>query len=146
MHQASGNGSNPPVLPKKDPISLPMTPLQRLLQDAGPLRNDGSDKFFGMENVRLPSLPPAERKEGANGSQAQYGNTWSVFLASARCLLRLMIMVVVTAIRYSSAFTTPCPFENPSSTILDAHPPKPLQTLSRPTYDTPTLLSPLKRS
>ncbi|KAG5304593.1 ubiquitin C-terminal hydrolase [Histoplasma capsulatum G186AR] len=41
---------------KKYVLPAPMTPLEKMLQDAGPLRNDGSDKFFGMEN-------------------AQYGNT-----------------------------------------------------------------------
>ena len=37
---------------KKDP-PLQLTPLERLLVDAGPIREDGSDKFFGMENVRI---------------------------------------------------------------------------------------------
>jgi ubiquitin carboxyl-terminal hydrolase 9/13 len=32
-----------------------MTPLEKMLLDSGPVRGDGSDKFFGMEN---------------------YGNTW----------------------------------------------------------------------
>lgn len=27
-----------------------MTPLEKKLQDMGPIREDGSDKFFGMEN------------------------------------------------------------------------------------------------
>ncbi|EDN10251.1 hypothetical protein HCAG_06054 [Histoplasma mississippiense (nom. inval.)] len=35
---------------KKYVLPAPMTPLEKMLQDAGPLRNDGSDKFFGMEN------------------------------------------------------------------------------------------------
>lgn len=30
-----------------------MTPLQKLLLDPPPLKPDGSDKFFGMENVSL---------------------------------------------------------------------------------------------
>ncbi|KAI9784143.1 MAG: hypothetical protein M1839_002647 [Geoglossum umbratile] len=34
---------------KKDPL-LQQTPLEKLLIDAGPIRDDGSDKFFGMEN------------------------------------------------------------------------------------------------
>ncbi|KAH8697770.1 hypothetical protein BGW36DRAFT_379413 [Talaromyces proteolyticus] len=41
------SGLNPP---KKDPHALPMTPLEKMLLDSGPVRNDGSDKFFGMEN------------------------------------------------------------------------------------------------
>ncbi|EED24538.1 ubiquitin C-terminal hydrolase CreB [Talaromyces stipitatus ATCC 10500] len=36
--------------PKKDNHVLPITPLEKMLQDSGPVRADGSDKFFGMEN------------------------------------------------------------------------------------------------
>lgn len=37
--------------PKKDNHHvLPITPLEKMLQDSGPTRTDGSDKFFGMEN------------------------------------------------------------------------------------------------
>lgn len=35
---------------KKDANAPERTPLEKLLQDAGPLRADGSDKFFGFEN------------------------------------------------------------------------------------------------
>ncbi|KAL8721561.1 MAG: hypothetical protein Q9225_001769 [Loekoesia sp. 1 TL-2023] len=35
---------------KRDPNATPLTPLEKHLLDAGPVRNDGSDKFFGMEN------------------------------------------------------------------------------------------------
>ncbi|KAF1810541.1 cysteine proteinase [Eremomyces bilateralis CBS 781.70] len=35
---------------KKDLNVPPPTPLEKLLVDAGPLRTDGSDKFFGFEN------------------------------------------------------------------------------------------------
>jgi hypothetical protein len=38
-------------VPKKDPHAPQMTPLEKMLRDSGPVRNDGSDKFFGMENV-----------------------------------------------------------------------------------------------
>jgi hypothetical protein len=41
-------GSSPS---KKDATSQPQTPLEKLLLNAGPIREDGSDKFFGMENV-----------------------------------------------------------------------------------------------
>jgi hypothetical protein len=37
---------------KKDGASSNQTPLERMLMNAGPIRRDGSDKFFGMENVR----------------------------------------------------------------------------------------------
>jgi hypothetical protein len=30
-----------------------LTPLERLVRDAGPPRTDGTDKFYGLENVRL---------------------------------------------------------------------------------------------
>ena len=40
---------------KKDVEQEPeITPLVKMLHNAGPVRNDGSDKFFGMENVRPP--------------------------------------------------------------------------------------------
>lgn len=35
---------------KKDPNAPEPTPLEKLLANAGPLRTDGSDKFFGFEN------------------------------------------------------------------------------------------------
>ena len=42
---------------KKDVEPEPeITPLVKMLQNAGPVKNDGSDKFFGMENVRLDFL------------------------------------------------------------------------------------------
>lgn len=37
---------------KKDAEPEPeITPLVKMLQNAGPIRNDGTDKFFGLENV-----------------------------------------------------------------------------------------------
>jgi ubiquitin carboxyl-terminal hydrolase 9/13 len=36
---------------KRDPNAPQPTPLEKLLADAGPIRADGSDKFFGFENV-----------------------------------------------------------------------------------------------
>jgi hypothetical protein len=39
--------------PKKELQPLPMTPLEKMLMELGPIREDGSDKFFGMENVSL---------------------------------------------------------------------------------------------
>ncbi|KAK5055942.1 hypothetical protein LTR84_012492 [Exophiala bonariae] len=36
--------------PAKNPNAPVPTPLERMLMNAGPIRNDGSDKFFGMEN------------------------------------------------------------------------------------------------
>ena len=40
---------------KKDEPAVELTPLERVLQNAGPLRGDGSDKYFGLENVGLHS-------------------------------------------------------------------------------------------
>ncbi|CAI7576282.1 unnamed protein product [Penicillium pancosmium] len=39
-----------PAPVKKDPQTPQMSPLEKRLQDLGPIRGDGSDKFFGMEN------------------------------------------------------------------------------------------------
>jgi hypothetical protein len=36
---------------EKEEPAPELTPLERVLQNAGPLREDGSDKFFGLENV-----------------------------------------------------------------------------------------------
>ncbi|KAL8842537.1 MAG: hypothetical protein Q9170_000491 [Blastenia crenularia] len=46
---------------KKDPNTPPLTPLEKHLLDAGPIRNDGSDKFFGMENCLYFSVPFREQ-------------------------------------------------------------------------------------
>ncbi|KAK1781859.1 hypothetical protein QBC45DRAFT_28105 [Copromyces sp. CBS 386.78] len=35
---------------KRDEPAVELTPLERILQNAGPLREDGSDKYFGLEN------------------------------------------------------------------------------------------------
>lgn len=48
--------SNSPAA-KKDPNAPQPTPLEKLLAEAGPIRGDGSDKFFGFENVS--ALVPA---------------------------------------------------------------------------------------
>ena len=50
-------GSNPATVAatpaKKEPPAPGMTPLEKRLQDMGPIRDNGSDKFFGMENVSV---------------------------------------------------------------------------------------------
>ncbi|KAJ9246985.1 hypothetical protein DTO207G8_8445 [Paecilomyces variotii] len=52
--RGNGGNSNPsvgPSPPKKDSTAPQITPLERMLQDVeGPVKEDGSDKFFGMEN------------------------------------------------------------------------------------------------
>ena len=38
---------------KKEEPAPELTPLEKMLQNTGALRQDGSDKFFGMENVSI---------------------------------------------------------------------------------------------
>lgn len=40
------------VKKKDEAAAQEMTPLEKMLQNAGPLREDGSDRFYGFENVR----------------------------------------------------------------------------------------------
>lgn len=47
----SGVGSNISPKNKKEEPAPDLTPLEKLLQNAGPIRDDGRDKFFGLENV-----------------------------------------------------------------------------------------------
>lgn len=47
---ASTTTRDPTLKSKKDEPPQELTPLEKLLQNAGPLREDGSDKFFGLEN------------------------------------------------------------------------------------------------
>lgn len=76
---------------KKDEPAPEMTPLEKMLQNAGPLREDGSDRFYGFENVRIPqcevldgrrplqpAVPPLPtlQRSNANGNPEQFGNTW----------------------------------------------------------------------
>lgn len=54
--QAPTNPSPSPAAPPKKDIQTPqISPLEKRMLDMGPIRGDGSDKFFGMENVRLVS-------------------------------------------------------------------------------------------
>ncbi|KAI8724925.1 Ubiquitin carboxyl-terminal hydrolase [Fusarium sp. LHS14.1] len=38
------------IAKKKEEPVLDLTPLEKMLQNAGPLRDDGTDRFFGLEN------------------------------------------------------------------------------------------------
>ncbi|KAG5657198.1 hypothetical protein KAF25_001787 [Fusarium avenaceum] len=38
------------IAKKKEEPVLDLTPLEKMLQNAGPLRDDGADRFFGLEN------------------------------------------------------------------------------------------------
>jgi len=42
---------------KKEEPEPELTPLDKMLQNAGPLSTDGSDKFFGLENVSHSHAP-----------------------------------------------------------------------------------------
>ncbi|KAL8403045.1 hypothetical protein RB594_008342 [Gaeumannomyces avenae] len=47
---SSGSSANAAASKKKEEPAPELTPLEKMLQNAGPLREDGSDKFFGLEN------------------------------------------------------------------------------------------------
>lgn len=47
------------VAKKKEEPVLDLTPLEKMLQNAAPLRDDGVDRFFGLENVRRALPTPA---------------------------------------------------------------------------------------
>ena len=49
--QGTSSSSGPTSPSKKDANAAQITPLERHLLDAGPIREDGSDKFWGFENV-----------------------------------------------------------------------------------------------
>ena len=47
----ASTGHSPALSPSKKDLNIPQTtPLERHIQDVGPLREDGSDKFWGLEN------------------------------------------------------------------------------------------------
>lgn len=53
-HQIQGASTatkDPALKSKKDELQQEPTPLEKMLQNAGPVRVDGTDKFFGLENV-----------------------------------------------------------------------------------------------
>lgn len=56
LQGASTATKDPALKSKKDEPPQELTPLEKMLQNAGPLRADGSDKFFGLENVRQPPV------------------------------------------------------------------------------------------
>lgn len=67
----AASGSSPT---KKDPNAPLPTPLEKLLLEAGPIRTDGSDKFFGFENVSEIAL--LELMYWLIGHLLQFGSTW----------------------------------------------------------------------
>jgi ubiquitin carboxyl-terminal hydrolase 9/13 len=47
----STNATKDAVAKKKEEPSSEVTPLEKMLLNAGPLKMDGSDRFYGFENV-----------------------------------------------------------------------------------------------
>lgn len=93
---------------KKDPNAPQPTPLEKLLTDAGPLRTDGSDKFFGMENVSFQPCPGECETDIAVYSLAIPGKAQSLRESSA--LLTSPGLVTVTL--YFNAYITRYLFGN----------------------------------
>ncbi|KAI1376282.1 cysteine proteinase [Hypoxylon crocopeplum] len=50
VSEAASSSASKDVQKKKEEAAPEVTPLEKMLQNAGALRQDGSDKFFGMEN------------------------------------------------------------------------------------------------
>jgi hypothetical protein len=86
-----------------------------MLIDSGPVRSDGSDKFFGMENVSL-ILPGLYLKFSADDTSMETHGT----LYSFSYLNMSTHVDLVTAILFYNACITPFPFENRSSTTPSA--------------------------
>jgi hypothetical protein len=95
---------------KKDGAASNQTPLEKMLMNAGPIRNDGSDKFFGMENVWPQSNSSWSKLIYGACSSEIPGQTHRV----RETRTKLTLSVIVT--RYYSACTIPYHFENMSST------------------------------
>ena len=55
MQGISRSDSNASKNTKKEDPTKDLSPVEKLLYNAGPIRPDGSDKFFGLENVRACS-------------------------------------------------------------------------------------------
>ncbi|KAK6349911.1 hypothetical protein TWF696_006171 [Orbilia brochopaga] len=61
--KSSASGISPAAAKKKEETVVPPTPIQLLVQDA-PQRTDGSDKFWGYENVRESNHLPTHDISG----------------------------------------------------------------------------------
>ncbi|EEY18851.1 predicted protein [Verticillium alfalfae VaMs.102] len=76
--KSAGTGTTSPAgkdaaAKKKEALEPPpeITPLEKMLQNAGPLRDDGTDRFFGLENdafrQNVVNYPPYSPSETPNG-------------------------------------------------------------------------------
>lgn len=101
-------------------MALQITPLEKYLIDSppGPLRQDGSDKFWGLENVSLTSQ--FNTAKTYSQAKSQFGNTW---YAGALCFQKRMIRLhnSAIAIQFYNVYTTQYLSENKSS-ITQAEP------------------------
>lgn len=84
--QPSGNPSTKDTAAKKKDEPLPeITPLERMLQNAGPLREDGSDRFFGFENVRRTPPPTTKRHADSLPYSLEIPGTAPISRRSCHC-------------------------------------------------------------
>jgi len=107
---------------KKDPNALDPTPLEKLLANAGPLRSDGSDKFFGFENV---SAPAWARYRTTSHADHRPCAVWEHMVIPHELGPSSAYPAPATATPSSSVSTTRRPFENRSSTSPLDRPPRP---------------------
>lgn len=101
--------ANPPATapPVKKDLQVPqISPLEKRLQDMGSIRGDGSDKFYGMENVSSRTSPESV----------------GIAKVTNRNLPRSSSMeTLVTATQSCNVSTTRSPSGKPSSTTHNAH-------------------------
>ena len=56
LFQGDAKAAGKDAQKKKEEPPPELTPLEKMLQNAGPVREDGTDKFYGLENVCLPDV------------------------------------------------------------------------------------------
>jgi hypothetical protein len=115
--QTPASPASKDAIAKKDPNALQPTPLEKLLVDAGPIRGDGSDKFFGFENVSALS-PACQRLRPLITSLPNSLEAHGMHLPSTAHEREPLLTYSPSAIaiRLYNVYTTLCPFGNRSST------------------------------
>ena len=92
---------------KKEEPPPELTPLEKMLQNAGPVRTDGTDKFFGLENVRQiqPSDPPlaAPPSNGPTGTWLIVLTVWKHMVRRERDPVRVPRQELTQALRIATA-------------------------------------------
>lgn len=95
-----------------------MSPLEKKLQGMGPVRNDGSDKFFGMENVCATRPGSLRMLTKLTCSTVVPGKpTMTPVQTKIRNRTFANPSPAVTATQSYNAYTFPFPFANRSSII-----------------------------